>query len=307
MNKLLIICGPTGVGKTKIGIDLAYRYNGEIVSADSRQIYKDMDIGTGKDKVCYKSIPVWMIDIVKPDEAYSVSQYQQQAREIIKNIWARGKLPIVVGGTGLYLDAVVKTLPTASIKPDIELRNYLAHLPLTSLQDMIKRENPTIWSELNISDKNNTRRLIRKIELYKHGIEKPLVPTSFIQDVLWIGLQADNRLLYERVDKRVEERIHEGAQQEVLSLRNHGYSWNLQSMSGIGYREWKAYEEGKEKVSDVITKWKFDEHAYVRRQMTWFKKNKAIQWFSITDTSYQKKIDETVGTWYTTASYDIKN
>jgi tRNA dimethylallyltransferase len=298
MNRLVIICGPTATGKTAVAVALAKKYNGELVSADSRQVYRGMDIGTGKDRASLQGVPIWMYDVVDPDEACSVSLYRKKAVKYIEDIRKRGKLPIVVGGTGLYIQSLTQTIPTEGVIPNVQLRKKLETQPLEALQQILKEECIHTWGILNDSDKNNPRRLIRKIELGRAGVTDLVKPRAAKLDICWIGLTAPFPFLYDRIDRRVENRVKEGIVKEVEMLIRKGYSWDLPSLSGLGYREWKAYVEGREAQEVVIQKWKFDEHGYARRQMTWFKRNKDIQWFDVSIREQREAIGRYVDTWY---------
>jgi tRNA dimethylallyltransferase len=299
MNKLVIICGPTATGKTDIAIQMAQKFNGELVAADSRQVYRGMDIGTGKDKKALQGIHIWMYDVVCPDEAFSVSQYQKKAQGYIKDIQKRNKLPIVVGGTGLYIQSFVQTIPTEGVKPNIKLRQELEEQPLEKLQHLMKKKYVHMWETLNDSDKNNPRRLIRKIEIGRAGIKIIKKPDFHTNNVCWIGLTAPFPYIYKKIDKRVEKRVGQGVTNEIRALLKRGYGWDLPSMSGLGYREWKEYVDGNTTMEAVIQKWKYDEHGYARRQMTWFKRNKDIHWFDITHSGYREDIELLIGSWYT--------
>jgi len=298
MNRLVIVCGPTGVGKTAVAVTLAKKFNGELISADSRQVYRGMDIGTGKDVASLQGVPIWMYDIVNPDEQFNVRAYQKKANEYIEDIRKRNKLPIVVGGTGLYIQSLVETVPSMGVVPDMKLRKTLNTYSIEKLQELVQKDYQEVWKKLNTSDRNNPQRLIRKIELGRAGV--PLVkPSLVIQDVCWIGLTALFPYLYSRIDNRVEKRIKHGVVDEVRQLKMKGYGWDLPSMSALGYREWKDYVEGNAIIEDVIQKWKYDEHGYARRQMTWFKRNKSIQWFDMSKAGYLENIERVFQTWYT--------
>jgi tRNA dimethylallyltransferase len=321
--KLLIICGPTATGKTALALKIAQKYNGEIISADSRQVYQDMDIVTGKDLpknsklktqnsklgnyYLSDQIRIWGLDLAKPDEEFSVAHYQKYVCKIIKDIQKRKKLPILVGGTGLYIKAIVEGIDTIGIPPNPKLRKTLQKLSLTELQNYLKKINPTHFNKLNRSDRHNSRRLIRAIEIAPHQQSTINNQQSTIKtkNILIIGLKSDNQTLYQRIDKRVLKRIKKGAQKEIKNLLKKGYSWKLPSMSALGYRQWRSFFEGKETKKDVIQKWKFAEHAYARRQLTWFKKalrqaqgKQKVSWFDISQPKWQTKIDCLVNEWY---------
>ncbi len=330
MRKLLIICGPTATGKTQLALALAKQFSGELVSADSRQIYQDMDIATGKDlppgakvqnaklKIKFRKktynlpayivdqVLLWMYDVVKPDEDFSVSHYQYLAHKVISHIGEKGRLPIVVGGTGLYLKALTENIESINVPPDLVLRQKLAALTVEELQRKVQELNPKVWGAMNTSDRFNPRRLIRKIEVIslqkKPAFAKKIWNEQF--NVLNLGLTAPRKTLYQRIDERVESRIKQGIVTEIEKLLRQGYSWDLPAMSSLGSREWKRYftqnkntrEVSKEKI---ITQWKFDEHGYARRQITWFKKQSDIVWFDITEPNLVARVAAKVATWYT--------
>lgn len=338
MKKIVVICGPTATGKTALGIKLAKKFNGEIVSADSRQVYKGMDIGTGKDLQVAKrlhlvqgvtltknyqigfyeinKIKIWLLDIVNPDYQFSVADYVECANLVIKDIWQRGKLPILVGGSGLYIKAVVDGIETLGVAPDWDLRERLRYYDTKILGEILEQTCPERSRRMNESDRNNPRRLIRAIEIarYQSTSEVGGTPpkargdTSEVKrrNVLFIGLTAPYKILYQRVDERVEERVKQGVDEEIKILLEKGYSWD-NSVLGvtIGYKEWQPYMEHrtcnmehKQLKEEIIQKWKFAEHGYARRQMTWFKKDPRIFWFDITKKGYFDEIEKLVNKWY---------
>lgn len=265
MDKLLVICGPTATGKTAIAAALAKKFNGELISADSRQIYRGMDIVTGKER---GDVPVWLYDVVNPDEEFSVSHWVKLAKNAIADIVKRGKLPIVVGGTGLYIQALLHPIETIDIPPNRRLRKKLQLLSVSELQHMIVR------GEINQSDWNNPRRLIRKIEIAQSKI---VFGKQIYQcDYFIIGLIAPLPVLDKRIDERLTVRMRCGLEAETVSLLAR-YNPNLPSMSAIGVNE----------------------HAYARRQMTWFKKMPTVVWFDISRVGYQSDVTAEVGKWYT--------
>jgi len=327
-QKLLVICGPTATGKTSLGIELAKKFNGEVVSADSRQVYKEMDIGTGKDignvkcqmsnvksisndklQIGYyeiEGVKVWLYDVVEPDYRFSVADWVKCAEVVIKDIWGRGKLPILVGGTGFYIKALIDGIESLGIPPDWELRKELSNYQIIELSNLLKKLDPEKWKKMNQSDRNNPRRLIRAIEIAKkipNSPPKTAGPPSAeklkINNLLVIGLRAPYRLLYQRIDQRVEERVEKGIIEEIQKLIKKGYNWENSALGAtIGYKEWRPFFEGKASKEEIIQRWKFAEHAYARRQMTWFKKNKRICWFDIYQKNWQYKVEESVEDWY---------
>lgn len=325
MNKLLVICGPTASGKTSLGIKLAQKFNGEIISADSRQVYQYLDIGTGKDlpqKAIFKTvdsrlqvpdfvlgyylfekIPVWLLDVAKPNQEFNVAHYTELAWRTIKDIWLRKKLPILIGGTGFYIKAVVDGIGTLGIPPNRELRWHLRNSPARKLFNFLSRLDPEKAVLMNISDRQNPRRLIRAIEIAQKLKAPDLwLPTKIAKvstNTLLLGLTAPYTHVYQKIDQRVDERIKQRFEDEIKKLLKMDYRWD-NSVLGltIGYKEWQPYFEGKSSKDKVIETWKFSEHAYVRRQITWFKKDKRINWFDIRQKSWQDRVEKLVGKWY---------
>jgi tRNA dimethylallyltransferase len=300
MNKILVIVGPTAIGKTGLGIKLAHQFKGEIISADSRQVYKGMDIITGKD--LSGEVKTWLLDVVTPDQKFSVADYYELAWKAIEDIWSRGKLPIVVGGTGFYIKALIEGIGTLGIKPDWELRKKLADCSINQLMDYLNKIDPERSQKMNESDRKNPRRIVRAIEValkLKTENLKQNTNNYYEIDKLMIGLTAPNEILYQRIDQRVEERVNAGAEEEIKKLLDKGYTWENSVLGQtIGYCEWQEYFEGKDSSETVIQKWKFAEHDYARRQMTWFRKNQSINWFDITSVGWQERVEKLVKDWY---------
>jgi len=320
MNNLLVICGPTATGKTALGINLAKKFNGELISADSRQVYRGMDIGTGKDlpkfsifnfqfsidkkQIGYfllEEIPVWLYDVVEPDYRFSVADYVKCAEVVIKDIWRRGKLPILVGGTGFYIKALIDGIETLGVPPSWELRKKLRNLEIEKLREILRRIDPERLGRMNESDRSNPRRLIRAIEIAeKYQISKIKYQKYKlkIKKMIILGLKAPYKFLYQRIDQRVDERVKKGIVEEIQKLIKKGYNWENSVLgTTIGYREWRLYFEGKVPKEEVIELWRYAEHAYARRQMTWFKKDKRIHWFDISQKKWQDKIETLVKYW----------
>jgi len=309
MKKILVICGPTATGKTGLGLKLAKKFNGEIISADSRQIYKGMNIATGKDigqgrwlkdHWEIEKIPVWLLDIVEPNVEFSVAHYADLAWGKIKDIWQRGKLPIIVGGTGFYIKAVIENIPSRGISPDWSLRKKLESKPVEFLFEELAKLDSFRAGQMNTSDRKNKRRLIRAIEIARWQVtnrlpEKEKLP---VFETLFIGLKASFKFLYQQIDQRVELHFKMGAKKEITELLKNGFSWNLPSMSAMGYQEWQPFFEKKADLSQVLSHWKFNEHAYARRQMTWFKKDKRIKWFDISQKGLENGVEKEVFIWY---------
>lgn len=299
---MLVVCGSTATGKTELGIDLAKRFDGEIISADSRQVYKGMDIGTGKDLSAFDGVPVWMLDIVKPDQEFSVAHYIEVAWKVIDDIWKRNKLPVLVGGTGFYIKGLVDGIETLGIEPDWELREQLSSLSREQLSSKLRDLDLARWQEMNDSDRQNPRRLVRAIEVASErkmdNRKLKMEPREI--DTLFIGLTAPSAILYQRINQRVEERMKVGMEKEIKNLLGLGYSFNNSALGRtIGYQEWEPYLEGQMSLLEMTQRWQYDEHAYARRQLTWFRKDKRVNWFDITAQEWNNKVEKLVSAWLT--------
>ncbi len=297
MNRILIISGPTAVGKTKLALHLAKPFNGELISADSRQVYKEMDIGTGKEYS--RTIPIWGYDLVSPDEDWSAAHFVKFATALISKIQSQSKLPIVVGGTGLYIKNLLKPPQTLFISPDQKLRRKLEQLSLPQLQNELRRLNPKRFNLMNQSDRQNPRRLIRALEiatLSSRGVSLPYGKETPHQ-ALHICSTAPLKDIDRRIQNRVAARIKQGLKQEVKTLVNK-YGWNSVLSATIAYKEWCSYFEKKIPLAKVIETWTIHEKQYARSQLTWFKKQPGIHWFDITDTDFPDNIVSLVKQWY---------
>ena len=285
ISNLLVIVGPTAVGKTALAIDLAQSLEGEIVSADSRQIYRGMDIGTAKPTRQEQSrAPHHLIDILAPDEPYTLAQFQSDAYAAIDDILARGKLPLLVGGTGLYVRAVVEGLRIPRVPPNEELRAQLAAQNSLALYERLRGLDPDAAARI---DPRNVRRTVRALEVClttgrrfsELGRASP-PPYRITQ----IGLTMNRPELYARVDARVERMMEQGLVAEVEALVRQGYGWNLPSMSGLGYREMGAYLRGEVPLDEAVMNIKRNTRDFVRRQYAWFRlKDERIRWFGGAD------------------------
>lgn len=317
MDKLLIICGPTAMGKTKLALELAKKFNGEIISADSRQVYRDINTLTGKDlpkdassviskdQWKYKNkkynlpiyaidgINLWMYDVVDLHEEFSVGHYQALARQVIDKIKLRGKLPVIVGGTGLYLRSLTQNLSTIHIPPAPTLRRKLSDKTLEELQENLQELDFKKWQAMNQSDRGNPRRLVRAIEISLWQKKHKDEPQVQLENVLWIGLVASMDVIKKRIKERVEYRWHHGALEEVKTLI-------IKSLPPIlGLKPVKDFFDGKTNAESSKAEWRKSEIDYAKRQLTWFNKNKAIHWFNITDSNCKSKIVTTAEKWYT--------
>lgn len=287
MSYLVAVVGPTGVGKTELAVNLAQTLGGEIVSADSRQVYRYMDIGTAKPSRQEMSlVPHYLIDVINPNEDFSLAQYQEMAYKSIKDIQKRSKLPLLVGGSGLYVWSVLEGWEIPRVPPDPELRRSLEERAARMGQDKLYHElmkvDPVAAQRI---DPRNVRRTIRALEVY----ESTRTPFSQLQrkkavpfDTFIIGLTADRAELYRRVDVRVDGMIERGLVAEVEKLVNMGYNLGLPSMSGIGYRQIGMFIRGELALESAVQRIKTETHRFIRHQYSWFRlKDDRIEWFDI--------------------------
>ena len=287
MNRLIAIVGPTAIGKSRLALHLAQDFNGEIVSADSRQVYRYMDIGTAKPGRQERHlVPHHLIDIINSDQDFSLSQYQQLAYQAIDAIQQRNNLALLVGGSGLYVWAILEGWGIPQVPPDPEFRRSLEEKAATGGTDEIYQQlmkvDPAIAQNI---DRHNVRRLIRALEVYRYTE----TPASQLQhkkappfDTLIIGLTTDRAELYRRIDSRVDKMIEQGLVEEVKKLVNMGHGFNLPSMSSIGYKQIGMFLRDELTLAAAIQQIKFKTHRFVRHQYSWFRpKDNRIKWFDI--------------------------
>lgn len=284
LPKLIAIVGPTASGKTALSIALAKKYRGEIVSADSRQIYRDMNIGTAKPTIIQQnSIPHYLFDIKSPDEEYTVADYQRDAIAAIKNILHRGKLPFLVGGTGLYIDAVLENLDIPKTKADPELREKIEKdIAENGLAAVFKKLVDRDPEAAYVVDPKNPRRVVRALEvaiLTGEPFTAQRKKNEPLFDSLKIGMNPSPEVLRQRIDLRIDLMLQDGLVSEVETLAKK-YGATCAAFDAIGYREIIGFLDGKlslEQATDVI---KHNTWHYAKRQMTWFKKDKNIKWIA---------------------------
>lgn len=274
--KVLVLLGPTASGKTALGVRLALRYKGEIVSADSRQVYKGMDIGSGKDlgeyKVGKKVVPYHLIDVVSPNTEFNLAKYQKLALKAMADIIKRGKLPIIVGGTGLYLQALVDNYRLSSVKPDLGKRRELEALSREELFQRLEKLKPDFAHKLNNSDKNNPRRLVRYLEILEQGSSLEMKKES-PYDFLILGLTYPDEVLRERIIKRINNRLeHEDMLGEVKRLHVEGVSWRRLLSFGLEYKFLSQYLLEKLDYESMLQKLSDASYRFAKRQKTWFKR-----------------------------------
>lgn len=278
MQQLIVIVGPTSSGKTKLAVELARKFNGEIVSADSRQVYRDMDIGTGKDLALYGFVPYHLIDIVSPRTHFTLAQYQKRAYRTIEDILRREKMPILAGGTGLYVQAVVDGYMLPQAPPNRVLRKKLAALSLLTLRAKLRKLDPTTYCTI---DKNNRRRLERAIEICAitgQPLAVQRIKHAPSYDMLMLGLEVPRAVLHKRINTRLKVRLKQGMVQEVERLHSQGVSWKRLESFGLEYKWASCFLRDRDNYETMVCGLSRAIKDFARRQMTWFKRDKRIVW-----------------------------
>lgn len=288
-EKVAVIIGPTAVGKTKLSIDLAKALNGEIISGDSMQIYRTMDIGTAKATMEeMEGIPHYMIDIKNPEDSFSVAEFQELVRGYIREITERGKLPIIVGGTGLYIQSVLYDYQFTDEAGDPVYREELEKLATENgveyVHEKLREVDPESASRIHM---NNVRRVIRALEIFhttgqKMSDQLEKQENELLYDVSLIGLTMDRGMLYDRINLRVDLMVKQGLLQEVKALYENGVR-DCQSVQAIGYKELYNYFEGHVSLEEAIMQLKTNSRRYAKRQLTWFRNKMDVTWFDVTD------------------------
>lgn len=310
---LIVIAGPTASGKTSLSVELAKRIDGEIISADSMQVYKYMDIGTAKitpDEM--KGVPHHLIDVLMPDEAFSIHKFQTMAKEAINQIYSKGKIPIIVGGTGFYIQSVTKDIEFEETNDEVESTNKAHDEPFDMtlegnsyrkeledlanihgknyVHELLKEIDPISYESIH---PNNLKRVIRALEYYKqtgkpisqHNEEERKKESPY--DLLFYVLNMDRSLLYERINQRVDQMIDAGLVEEVKKLKQMGYTSELVSMQGLGYKEMLAYLDNEYDLDRAIYLIKRDTRHFAKRQLTWFRREKDVEWILLEDFDFQ--------------------
>ncbi|WP_017727407.1 tRNA (adenosine(37)-N6)-dimethylallyltransferase MiaA [Halalkalibacterium ligniniphilum] len=297
-ENLVAIVGPTAVGKTELSIKLAQLFRGEVISGDSMQVYRGMDIGTAKvTKEEMDNIPHHLVDIKEPTESFSVAEFQEQAIPLISNINARGKTPFLVGGTGLYVNAVTHHFMFADSPSDPnyreELEQFVTEHGAKALHCKLEEIDPVTSRELH---PNNYRRVIRALEVYKltgktlaefRQEQKQQTPYNLVM----IGLTMEREVLYDRINRRVDRMIEQGLLEEARSLYKSGVR-NCQSVQAIGYKEVYEFLEGHVSLTEAIEMLKRNSRRYAKRQLTWFRNKADVTWFDMTNGLSQQKFQE---------------
>ncbi len=289
LPKLIVLLGPTASGKTAWGLEIAKKYNGEIISADSRQIYQKMTIGTAKVHGEWRwnglrrtfyvdNIPHHLVDFLNPGKAFSAAEFRDKAVKYCKMAYQAGRIPIVVGGTGLYISSLVDNFIIPRVAANQKLRRSLEEKSTLELLQLLSTLDPVASERI---DAKNKRRLIRALEVCIMSGERFSEQSKKgdqLFDVLQIGIEVPRDVLHRRISERIDGMIEEGLLQEIENLLKQKYGWNLPSMNGIGYRQFRSYFEGQKTLLEVVEHLKRDTRQYARRQCTWFRRDSRIQW-----------------------------
>lgn len=284
--KLLIVTGPTAVGKTELSIALAKKYNGSIISADSMQVYRYMDIGTAKimpEKM--QGIPHYLVDVLDPSEEFNVVRFQQMAKEAIQDIYAKGRLPIVVGGTGFYIQALLRDIDFEETQKETAYREELTAFAHThgakALHDKLRQVDEKSAAAIH---PNNIKRVIRALEFYKetktpiseHNEEQQQRTSPY--DFRYLVLNQNRSVLYERIEQRIDLMLKQGLIDEVAHLRDMGYTRDMISMQALGYKEILDYLDGITSLEEAVYILKRDTRHFAKRQLTWFRREPDVIW-----------------------------
>ena len=282
MSQIICIAGPTASGKTALSIALAKELGGEVVSCDSMQVYKYMDIGTAKPSLAERSgVPHYMLDVCEPWEDFSVSRYCEMATPIVDDILSRGKTAIIAGGTGLYMDALIRGNSFAPF-PSTGVREQLEQEPIEDVYARLQEIDPEAAARLHLADK---KRIIRAMEVYletgetitAHNARTQALPPRY--NAVWFGLCDENRAdLYDRIDRRVEQMVAEGLVEEIESLLRRGIPEKSTAMQAIGYKEFLQVLHGEATVADAVAQVQQSSRKYAKRQLTWFRRNSSMNW-----------------------------
>lgn len=293
LPKVIVICGPTAAGKTDWSLELAHKIGGEIICADSRQVYRKMDIGTAKPRGDWQWQASWkglrhsfyvdgiahhLVDFLDPGKRFTVAEFRDRAMKYIKLAYRNGRIPMVVGGTGLYIGALINNLQIPRVAPNTKLRRSLEEKTNEQLMQLLAQMDPDTARTI---DKNNTRRIVRALEvciLSGAPFSEQRKEGEQLFEFLQIGVETDRETLNTRIDQRVDKMVERGLIQEIEGLLKQKYSWDLPSMSGIGYRQFQQYFEGNATLEDAVAGLKRDTKRYARRQLTWFRRDKSIIW-----------------------------
>ena len=294
---LIVLTGTTAVGKTKLSISLAKAVGGEIISADSMQVYKYMDIGSAKIRPEEMSgVPHHLVDILKPEEEFHIVRFQEMAKEAMNDIYERGRIPILVGGTGFYIQAVTRDIDFTQAEQEDGYRRELEAMAQEqgseALHQMLQKVDPVSAAQIHA---NNVKRVIRALEFY-HQNHAPISAHNQEQkertspyNLAYFVLNAPRDLLYERIDRRVDEMMEQGLLDEVKRLKSMGYHRGMVSMQGLGYKEILAYLDGEYPLDEAVRILKRDTRHFAKRQLTWFRREQDVIWVNKDDFSYDEE------------------
>jgi len=301
--RVLAVVGPTAVGKTALAEELAARLGGEIVSADSMQIYRSMDIGTAKPPPAQRRVPYHCLDLAEPGEAFSAALFQVAAREAIADIALRGKLPVVAGGTGLYVRAALDAMefPAGDQVGNATRARYekfAAEYGAEALHALLAERDPASAAAVHA---NNVRRVVRALEMADEGVTYAEQRAGFsartsVYDARFIGLTMDRARLYQRVDERVDAMVAAGLLDEVRRLLDAGLRDALTASQAIGYKEFVPVIEGESSLEEAVSAVKQASRRYAKRQLTWFNADPRIRWVDVTDLTLSQAVDAAMGT-----------
>lgn len=293
---LIVLTGPTAVGKTSLSISLAKAVNGEIISADSMQVYKKMDIGSAKIRPEeMQGIPHYLVDVLEPEEEFHIVKFQQMAKKAMEDIYSRGKVPILVGGTGFYIQAVTKDIDFTEAQQENDYRKELEVLAEEKggehLHDMLRKVDPVSADAIHA---HNVKRVIRALEFY-HQNGSPISAHNEEQkqhespyNLAYFVLNMPRELLYERIDLRVDQMMKEGLLEEVTRLKNEGCHRGMVSMQGLGYKEILAFLDGEYPLEEAVRVLKRDTRHFAKRQLTWFRREQEVIWVNKDQFAYQE-------------------
>lgn len=298
-NKIIAVAGPTASGKTALAVEIAKAVGGEIVSCDSMQIYKEMSIGTAKpDAEEMQGIPHHMLDFVEPERRYSVADFVEDARACIDDILARGKVPVIAGGTGLYMDSVLNNISFADFDSDPDFREEMQKMAEAegndAVHNLLQKIDPEAAEKIH---PNNVRRVIRALEVCKvTGKTFTQVNLESVRDAVYdaliIGIDRNREQLYERINLRVDIMLEKGLLAEVKRLWEKGIGADTTAMQAIGYKELARFLDGRCSYDDAVDKIKMESRRYAKRQLTWFRRNPEIVWFDADEEGFYEKVFE---------------
>ena len=275
--KIIVVLGQTSTGKSDIAVEIAKKFNGEVISADSRQVYRGMDLGSGKiTKEEMQGVPHHMLDVTDPNEVFDVTQFQKQGTKVINDILTHKKIPIICGGTGFYIDALVYQTQFTSVQPNKKLREKLELLSLSELQNILRKTSPREYKKIDI---NNPVRIIRALEIIDELGYIPKIKKKNPYNILFIGMTLPKEKLNKRIYKRIINRLEQGMLEEVYTLLKSGLSHKRLQSLGLEYRFMSKHILGEISYDEMIDQLYHATVQFAKRQKTWFKRNKNIHWF----------------------------